>query len=137
MPPAASDLDDRVEEFSDDVATFGDRVALAREALGLDQTELARRLGVRLPTLRGWEEDRSEPRANKLQILAGTLNVPLIWLMSGEGEGPPRTQRPRDGRASVRACLEELRDLRGAQAALAARMARLERRLRAALERPE
>ena len=40
--------------FSEDNATFGDRVAAAREALGLTQSQLASRLGVRLGTVQNW-----------------------------------------------------------------------------------
>ena len=73
--------------YSEDAATFGDRVAGAREAINMSQEELARRLGVKLKTVHGWENDMSEPRANKLQMLAGVLNVSIMWLINGEGEG--------------------------------------------------
>ena len=73
--------------YSDDAATFGDRLAAAREALGLSQAQLASRSGVRLSTIQNWEGDRSEPRANKLQMIAGILNVSMIWLLTGQGEG--------------------------------------------------
>jgi len=78
--------------YGADTATFGDRVAAAREAAGMTQKQLAKRLGVKLPTVRGWEEDLSEPRANKLSMMAGLLNVSIVWLLTGEGEGgvPPR-----------------------------------------------
>ena len=56
--------------FSDETATFGDRLAGAREAQGLSQEDLARRLGVRLKTIQAWEDDLSEPRANRLQMMA-------------------------------------------------------------------
>ena len=39
--------------YSEDSATFGDRVAAAREALGMSEEELAKRLGVRLKTIQG------------------------------------------------------------------------------------
>jgi len=73
--------------FSNDNATFGDRVVAAREALGLNQQELAKKLGVKLKTVRGWENDLSEPRANKLQMMAGMMNVSIMWLLTGEGDG--------------------------------------------------
>ena len=95
------------------------------------------RIGVRPATLRNWEEDRAEPRANKLQMLAGLLNAPMIWLMSGQGAAPAHDEVPGGaaGRErAARACLVELRRLRADQALLVERMARLEKRLRAALE---
>ena len=34
-------------DWGDEAATFGDRLALAREHAGMDQVQLARRLGVK------------------------------------------------------------------------------------------
>lgn len=116
-------------DYSDAAATFGDRLALAREAMGLGQAQLAHRLGIKLQTLRNWEEDRSEPRANRLQMLAGLLNVSMVWLMSGQGRPPSAGE----GRPDAEACLADLRSLRVEQARMLERMARLERRLRAVL----
>jgi transcriptional regulator with XRE-family HTH domain len=68
-----------MEDYSEDAATFGDRLALARESQNLTQEHLAKRLGLRVQTIQNWEFDRSEPRANKLQMLAGFLNVSMVW----------------------------------------------------------
>jgi transcriptional regulator with XRE-family HTH domain len=68
--------------------TMGGRMLRAREAAGLSISELAARLGVRKSTVQAWENDRSQPRANKLQMLAGLLNVSLSWLLQGLGSGP-------------------------------------------------
>ena len=46
--------------YSEEQATFGDRVAGARDAVGLSQAELARKLGIKLKTLRAWEEDERQ-----------------------------------------------------------------------------
>lgn len=123
--------DEYEDDYSDDFATFGDRIVNAREALGLTQVQLSRRLGVQEETMADWEADRSEPRANKLQMLAGVLNVSLVWLMSGEGEGAP--QAVEEEAVSVEALLSELRGIRAEQARLVERSARLEKRLRALL----
>ena len=40
--------------YGPDAATFGDRVAGARQVAGLTQEELAERLGVRLDTITAW-----------------------------------------------------------------------------------
>ncbi|MEL7092798.1 MAG: helix-turn-helix transcriptional regulator, partial [Pseudomonadota bacterium] len=79
-------MNDNDDWYSPDASTFGDRVAGAREKAGLSQTELAKRLGIRVATLRAWEDDLSEPRANRLSIMAGLLNVSMMWLINGEGE---------------------------------------------------
>lgn len=83
----ADDLHDNW--FQDGVATFGDRLEAAREAAGLSPEELAQRLGVRDTTIAQWEADAWEPRANRMQMLAGMLNVSLMWLMTGKGDGIP------------------------------------------------
>lgn len=64
--------------------TLGQRISSARMARGLSVAQLARRISVRTSTLQSWEQDRSEPRASKMQILAGVLTVPVVWLMAGE-----------------------------------------------------
>lgn len=71
--------------FAADVATFGDRLAGAREAAGLTQEDMAQRLGVRLTTVQAWEEDMAELRGNRLQMLAGMLNVSLTCSLDGRG----------------------------------------------------
>ncbi|WP_306127186.1 helix-turn-helix transcriptional regulator [Roseitalea sp. MMSF_3516] len=68
--------------------TLGGRIVAAREARGLSTAQLARRLGVKSATLQNWESDRSEPRSNKLSMLAGLLNVSPTWLINGRGEPP-------------------------------------------------
>ncbi len=120
--------------FGSETATFGDRVAGAREALGIGQPELARRLGVKIKTIRAWENDLSEPRANKLQMLSGVLGVSLMWLLNGEGEGldePAHEETPL--LPEIRTLLLELRQIRGDMDDAAARLARVEKRLRTAL----
>ena len=121
-----------MNDWSDSAATFGDRLAVAREAQGLTQSQLARQIGMRLQTVQNWEEDRSEPRANKLQMLAGFLNVSMIWLMTGQGGGgvaaePVSADAPGNKVADL---IAELRELRLGQVRAAERMALLEKRLR-------
>jgi transcriptional regulator with XRE-family HTH domain len=123
-------LDDR-DWYSDERATFGDRVVGAREGAGLTQDELARRLGIRPRTLQSWEEDASEPRANKLQMLAGLTGVSMRWLMTGQGDGPQPPGEEMGVEAA--ALLAELRQLRGEFARGAERLGRLEKRLRTSL----
>ena len=111
--------------FDPATTTFGDRLAGAREAAGLEPGELARRLGVKAATLRAWEEDRAEPRANRVSMLAGILGTPLVWLMTGEGEGA--VPRVRGGRS----LLGEVELARREAERMADRLRLLERRLRA------
>ena len=124
--------------FSEEAATFGDRVAGAREALSWSQKDLAHRLGVKVKTVRAWEEDLSEPRANKLQMLSGMLGVSMRWLLSGDGPGVaaplPEGVVPATAPAELAGLLAEIRAVRGEMTLQAQRLERLEGRLEAALE---
>ncbi|GGL57382.1 helix-turn-helix domain-containing protein [Wenxinia marina] len=115
--------------YSEEAATLGDRIAGAREAAGLGQKELARRLGVNNETLAKWEEDRSEPRANRIQMLAGVLGVSLSWLLTGRGEGPdgPADAPLDEGIAEL---LDEVRQLQTQITRAAARLGQAEKALR-------
>lgn len=114
--------------YSDETATFGDRLAAARDACGLAQKDLARRLGVSVKTLENWENDVSEPRANRLTTLSGILNVSLPWLMTGEGQGvEPEVEAAEPG---AREILSEMRTLRVEMTRTANRLGVLEKRLR-------
>lgn len=73
---------------NEELATLGQRMVYAREGTGLTSAQMARRMGVRTATLNNWEAGVSEPRANRLMMLAGMLNVSLTWLVTGKGEGP-------------------------------------------------
>ena len=69
----AQDTD--IFDGNQDNDTLGGRLWRAREAVGMSESGLAKALGLKKETLRAWENDRSEPRANKLVTLAGLLNV--------------------------------------------------------------
>ncbi|MBC7158024.1 MAG: helix-turn-helix domain-containing protein [Rhodobacteraceae bacterium] len=120
--------------FSDAAATFGDRLSGAREAAGMSQADLARRLGVRLRTVEGWEADTIEPRANRLQMLAGLLNVSIRWLLTGEGDGIPGPDAGGGVPPEAARLMAELRSLRGEMLRNAERLGRVEKQLRSALE---
>ena len=119
--------------YGPDTATFGDRIAAAREAAGMTQEQFSRRLGVKLKSLQNWEADISEPRANKLSMISGLLNVSIGWLLMGEGDG---VEPPLDDSApsqDVQAILQDMRDLQVEIKSMAGRMSRLEKRLRTAI----
>lgn len=69
--------------------TLGERVSEAREAIGLSLEEAAQRMAVKTATLKGWETGKTQPRPNKLQMLAGVLGVPFSWLLEGGEEHDP------------------------------------------------
>jgi HTH-type transcriptional regulator, cell division transcriptional repressor len=120
--------------YSEAVATFGDRLAGAREAAGLTREDLAQRLGVRARTMAAWEQDVSEPRGNRLQMLAGMLNVSMRWLLTGVGDEvePPHS----DGAMTLPAkvALADLTRMRAQLTQLAREMEHTETRLRELLQ---
>lgn len=120
--------------YGSDVATLGDRLAAAREAQGMTQEVLAKRLGLKLKTVQSWEDDLSEPRANRLSMLAGILNVSMMWLINGEGEGVTPPEEAGSLSPDVNALLLELRTLRAQIVQRAEKMAQIEKRLRAKLK---
>lgn len=116
--------------YAANVATFGDRLAGAREAAGLTQEQLAKRLGVRLTSIQSWEDDASEPRANRLQMMAGMLNVSIRWLLTGEGEGVDGPGQPGTLTDDAQTALKDLGRMRAQILALATEMGQMEKRLR-------
>ncbi|MGI9393573.1 MAG: helix-turn-helix domain-containing protein [Boseongicola sp.] len=119
--------------YSNELATFGDRVAAAREAQGLNHKTLAQKLGVSAKTLDAWENDVSEPRANKLQMLSGVLNVSIPWLLTGEGSGSEAEAGAAESAdEDIGELMAELRVLRTQIMHAADRIGVLEQRLKSA-----
>jgi transcriptional regulator with XRE-family HTH domain len=121
--------------YAAEIATFGDRMTAAREAAGMTQEALAKRLGVKKSTLRNWENDVAEPRANRLSMLAGLLNVSMMWLINGEGEGidgPEVETVPSD----LTEIILEIREMKSELHYKAEQLARLEKRLRKLMVQP-
>lgn len=128
MDPVESDW------YGTDMATFGDRLAAAREHAAMSQSDMAKRLGVKVSTLRKWEQDLSEPRANRLSMMAGLLNVSIMWLLNAEGEG---ISGPDDGSyiaPDIQETLNEIRDMKIVMKTSSERLARLEKKLRLILQ---
>jgi len=129
-------MTEQTDWYADTHATLGDRLAAAREAAGLTQPELATRIGVRARTLRDWENDQSEPRANRLQMLAALLGVSLRWLLTGQGDDvpPPSASPAAPQDAALRMALLDLRQLRTDLGQAHERLGRLEKTLHRAIE---
>jgi HTH-type transcriptional regulator, cell division transcriptional repressor len=126
--------DTNTDWYSEAASTYGDRITWAREASGMTAADMARRLGVRLTTVQAWEADRAEPRANRLQMMAGMLNVSIRWLLTGTGDGldaPPGEQASSDERA----LLADMAALRQQIMSLSATAGQLEQRLQGMLSR--
>lgn len=127
-------MTDEQEWYGADTATFGDRLAGAREAAGLDQKGLAAKLGVKASVIQAWENDLKEPRANRLQMVSGVLGVSMSWLLTGEGDGPDAPDESSPMTSDLVDLLAELRALRGQIAQSGEKLGRLEKQLRKALK---
>lgn len=90
-----------------DADTLGGRLSRTRDALGLSIGLVARRVGVTPKTIQEWENDRSEPNVERLSLLAGVLNVNLVWLLHGVGDAPVDDIGP-DPLLAIAAQLEKL-----------------------------
>lgn len=113
--------------------TLGDRIKHARLAVGMTQRDLARRIGVSETTLRNWEGDHTEARADLLARLQGELEVDL-------GLAPPTLRCVDPAPAPTRGKRQTVPRLDDATtpqmlAELHARDARLTDQLRAARQR--
>jgi len=115
--------------FSDDVATFGDRLEAARQAKGLTPERLAQKIGVKAKTVHAWENDSSSPRANKMQMLAGLLNVSIMWLIAGQGNGTHDVARTYERPDGVNDTIGEIRAIKQSLTRAIDRIEALEARL--------
>jgi transcriptional regulator with XRE-family HTH domain len=97
-----------------DFDTLGGRISRARDGLNLSTAQLARRLGVKSNTVSDWETDRSEPRANRITMLAGVLGVSPTWLLTGIGESPSAPEV----NSELRVLLAQLSRLRASHASM-------------------
>lgn len=61
-----------------------ERIAEAREALGISQSELARRLGVTPQAVQSWEAGKATPRPQRLAEIAIALGVDVARLVNSE-----------------------------------------------------
>jgi len=75
------------------MSTLHSRIGTAREQKGLNQSELARALGVSPQAVQGWEAGKSSPRGSRLAALANCLGVSVAWLMVG-GDSPAASIEP-------------------------------------------
>ncbi|MEE5136175.1 XRE family transcriptional regulator [Pseudomonas alliivorans] len=85
--------------------TTGQLIAQAREQLGLNQSELARRLRVTPQSVQAWESDRNTPRHKKLKEIGDELGVSAAYLLGEDG----RAASIDDGGSNVESALSPIR----------------------------
>lgn len=59
-----------------------DKLVKLRKALGLTQSEVARRMGVRQPTVSGFETESSDPKLSSLQRYARAVEAEIQFVVS-------------------------------------------------------
>lgn len=124
---------DDLDWYGPETATFGDRLSAAVEKSGMTQKLVAKRLGIKLATLKSWEQDVSEPRANRLSMLAGLLGVSVMWLLYGRGDGVDYSYNEAQVPPEINDILFEIRALQTGLLTSADKLAKLEKQLRAKL----
>ena len=120
------------DQFNETVATFGDRLEAARLAKGLTVDGLASKLGVDVSRVEAWESDADAPRANRIQLLAGLLNVSIVWLISGESDGTSRVADTYERPSGVNDALGEISQLKSTLSGALDKLEKLEKRLQEA-----
>lgn len=120
---------ERNDYFTETVATFGDRLSAARNAKGLTVSGLAKKLGVDVGTIEVWESDSDMPRADRIQMLAGLLNISIVWLISGEGNGTSDVADTFDRPTGVNDALGEITQLKATLSSAFDRLDQLYKRL--------
>ena len=125
---------DDLDWYGPETATFGDRLSAAIEKSGMTQKLVAKRLGIKLVTLKSWEQDVSEPRANRLSMLAGLLGVSVMWLLHGEGDGVEHSDKETQVPQEINDLLFEIRAVQTALLSSADKLAKLEKQLRSRLK---
>lgn len=67
--------------------TLGDKIRIHRKSLGMTQTELGQRLGVKVNAVSKWECGRVEDiPTSKIKALANIFNVPISYLIDDEAD---------------------------------------------------
>ena len=125
---------DDLDWYGPETATFGDRLSAAIEKSGMTQKLVAQRLGIKLVTLKSWEQDISEPRANRSSMLAGLLGVSVMWLLHGEGDGVEHSDKETQVPSEINDLLFEIRAVQTGLLSSADKLAKLEKQLRSRLK---
>lgn len=77
-PPGMDEVD--ADPASDEA--FGDRLQRLRTSAGLSLAEVAKRMGVSVPSVSGWEKGRARPTRGRVVKLAAILRVPSSDLLN-------------------------------------------------------
>ena len=98
---------DNILTSGEEEMTLGGRLYASRQNAGMSLNLTARLLGVKSSTLKSWENDRSEPRVNKLVALAGLLGVSPTHFIAAEGNDGVDVSALKDRRGKLVEVLRE------------------------------
>ena len=115
--------------FEETTNTLGARIMVARKAKGLTEAALGEKLGVPLDAIEAWEADEREPRSNRIQMLAGMLNISIMWLITGDSNGTDHVEQTHARPEGINDALGEIAQLKETLAAALEKLDSLETRL--------
>jgi len=69
--------------------TIGKRIQEARISCNMNQSDLARKLGVRPQSVQHWERGTTLPKSSRINALAEALNIHPSWLLLHHDEQQP------------------------------------------------
>lgn len=72
--------------------TLGERIKVARLAVGLTQMHIANHFKIARVSVTQWENNTTKPDTGRIVELAALLNVTMDWLLDGTGQGPAITK---------------------------------------------
>ena len=120
---------DQATSFEASTTTIGNRLQAARKAKGLSEAALSEKLGVPLDAIEAWEADEREPRSNRIQMLAGLLNISIMWLITGDSNGTDHIEQTHARPEGINDALGEIAQLKETLSAALEKLENLETRL--------
>lgn len=90
------------EENRELLTDFAFRLSAAAGREGLSQTEIAERLGLKLPRVSNWFQGRNFPRKRERVELAKVLRTNVDWLIQGKGDPEIISENPQAPYSAVR-----------------------------------
>jgi len=100
-------LDSNVLSAQGPASTLGSRIFETRKNAGMSLQMLSNLVGVKASTLSAWENDRSEPRINKLVAMAGIVGVSPTYFIAEEGNAGEEVRATRGRHEKLLAALKE------------------------------
>ena len=118
---------DNILTAGEEEMTLGGRLYASRQNAGMSLNLVAGLLGVKSSTLKSWENDRSEPRVNKLVALAGLLGVSPTHFLAEEGNDGVDVSTKKGSRGKlVKLLKDEMSNAREQQKQLSQRLRKID-----------